>query len=131
MMFHLTNSMFKSAFPSMNQVVRQNPDLVKNMVDAISKTQQQQQGAPSAGGGGRHEMKGPGIDLGSLLGGFMPPPPPVSTQPERVKVPVVIEDDPSDAISDIVSEPASESTKDISTTGGSGRRRTKKKEVTL
>lgn len=130
MMFHLTNSMFKSAFPSMNQVVRQNPDLVKNMVDAISKTQQQQQGAPSAGGGGgRHEMKGPGIDLGSLLGGFMPPPPPVSTQPERVKVPVVIEDDPSDAISDIVSEPASESTKDISTTGG--RRRTKKKEVTL
>lgn len=124
MMFHLTNSMFKSAFPSMNQVVRQNPDLVKNMVDAISKTQQQ--APPSMSPSGRHEMKGPGIDLGALLGGFMPPPPPVSTQPERerVQIPIVEED----TLSDIVSEAASESTKDIST---GGRRRTKKKEVTL
>jgi len=39
MMFHLTNSMFKSAMPDMNKVLKQNPDLVKNMVDAVQRTQ--------------------------------------------------------------------------------------------
>lgn len=125
MMFHLTNSMFKSAFPSMNQVVRQNPELVKNMVEAISKTQPM---APSVSSGGeRREMKGPGIDLGSLIGGFMPPPPPVSTQPERIPIPVVQEDD---GLSDIVSVTSEGTTKDITTSTG-GKRRTKKKEVTI
>ena len=32
MMFHLTNSMFKSVMPNMNDVMKQNPDLVKNMM---------------------------------------------------------------------------------------------------
>lgn len=127
MMFHLTNSMFKSAFPSMNQVVRQNPDLVKNMVEAISKTQAATGPPPIGGGGERREMKGPGIDLGSLIGGFMPPPPPVSTQPERIPVPVIPEDD---GLSDIVSVASDGTTKDITTTTG-GKRRTKKKEVTI
>lgn len=35
MMFHLTNSMFKSALPNMNDVIKQNPDLVKNMLSLI------------------------------------------------------------------------------------------------
>jgi hypothetical protein len=124
MMFHLTNSMFKSAFPSMNQVVKQNPELVKNMVDAISKTAAPQ---VASGSGGRHEMKGPGIDLGSLLGGFMPPPPPMSTQP--VRTPVQVEPEQDDAISDIVSITSEGTVKDITTSGG--KRRTKKKEVTI
>jgi len=120
MMFHLTNSMFKSAFPSMNQVVKQNPDLVKNMVDAISKTQAQ--------GGGRQEMKGPGIDLGSLLGGFMGPPPPVNTHPQ---IPI-IEESVDGSMSDIVSIVSAEgTTKDITTSGTAKKRRTKKKEVNI
>lgn len=122
MMFHLTNSMFKSAFPSMNQVVRQNPDLVKNMVEAISKTVPAAQAPP----GTKHEMRGPGIDLGSLLGGFMGPPPPVvtSSQPQTSE---------PDAISDIVSvysEGAVSDTKEINASSGR-KRRTKKKEVTI
>lgn len=123
MMFHLTNSMFKSAFPSMNQVVRQNPELVKNMVEAISKTVPAT-APPTVSSGSRHEMRGPGIDLGSLLGGFMGPPPPVvsSSQPAE-----------PDTISDIVSvysEGATSDTKEINASSGR-KRRTKKKEVTI
>lgn len=119
MMFHLTNSMFKSAFPSMNQVVKQNPDLVKNMVEAISKT------VPAAppSSGGRPEMRGPGIDLSSLLGGFMGPPPPVVSS----QVPIEVED----SVSDIVSVYSAEgSVKEVSASTGR-KRRTKKKEVTI
>ena len=35
MMFHLTNSMFKAAIPNMSNVMKQNPDLMKNLVDAV------------------------------------------------------------------------------------------------
>jgi hypothetical protein len=124
MMFHLTNSMFKSAFPSMNQVVKQNPDLVKNMVEAISKTQ----AGGASGSGGRQEMKGPGIDLGSLLGGFMGPPPPVNT---HAQIPIV-EESVDGSMSDIVSIISAEgTTKDITTSGPAKKRRTKKKEVNI
>lgn len=124
MMFHLTNSMFKSAFPSMNQVVKQNPDLVKNMVDAISKTAAASAGAST---GGRAEMKGPGIDLGSLLGGFMGPPPPLVSANAPQQIPIDIDDSVSDIVS-VYSE--ANSTKEISASTGK-KRRTKKKEVTI
>jgi hypothetical protein len=133
MMFHLTNSMFKSAFPSMNQVVKQNPDLVKNMVEAISKTTNGGQG-PQLSTDGRQEMRGPGIDLSALLGGFMGPPPPMSSQarpePTRTQIPIV--DDSNDgSMSDIVSIISGDgTTKDI-TTSATRKRRTKKKEVTI
>lgn len=125
MMFHLTQSMFKSAFPSMNQVVRENPDLVKNMVEAISKSAT---GTAPASSNGRHEMKGPGIDLGALLGGFMPPMP-VATPPQMQQVPI----ETVDAISDIVSvysDGTTTDTKEVNASGGK-KRRTKKKEVTI
>jgi hypothetical protein len=130
MMFHLTNSMFKSAFPSMNQVVKQNPDLVKNMVEAISKT-----APPQLSTDGRQEMRGPGIDLGSLLGGFMGPPPPMNSQarpePTRTQIPIV-EESEDGSMSDIVSIISGDigATKDINTSSGR-KRRTKKKEVTI
>ena len=53
MMFHLTNSMFKSAMPDMNKVLKQNPELVKNMVDAVQRTQA---GAAAPQQTGKHEM---------------------------------------------------------------------------
>ena len=131
MMFHLTNSMFKSAMPDMNKVLKQNPDLVKNMVDAVQRTQseaQQQQGPPSAGGisAGRHEMRGPGLDLSTLMGGIIGPPPPMGTREPGPR------DQPhdEDAISDIVSVDFGSDTKDV-TVGGKKRTSKKKKEVTL
>ena len=102
MMFHLTNSMFKSALPNMNDVLKQNPDLVKNMMAAVQNTTRAPSGpadmAP-VGGTGQYEMQGPGIDISSLMGGvMMPPPPPMNTTP----IPVSEQDDDDD-VSDIVS----------------------------
>jgi hypothetical protein len=130
MMFHLTNSMFKSAMPDMNKVLKQNPDLVKNMVDAVQRTQSeaQQQGPPSAGGisAGRHEMRGPGMDLSMLMGGIIGPPPAVGTREPGPR------DQPQeeDTISDIVSVDFGSDTKEV-TVGGTRKRKSKKKEVTL
>ncbi len=81
MMFHLTNSMFKAAVPNVSQVMKQNPDLMRNMVDAVQRSQSQQ---PQGGFGspvdsGRREMRGPGMDFGSLMG-MMGPPMPVQTR---------------------------------------------------
>jgi len=133
MMFHLTNSMFKSAMPDMNKVLKQNPDLVKNMVDAVQRTQndpQKQQGPPSAGGisAGRHEMRGPGLDLSTLMGGIIGPPPAVGTREPGPREPPATQDE--DAISDIVSVDFGSDTKEV-TVGAKKRRASKKKEMTL
>jgi hypothetical protein len=133
MMFHLTNSMFKSAMPDMNKVLKQNPDLVKNMVDAVQRTQSeaQQQGPPSAGGisAGRHEMRGPGLDLSTLMGGIIGPPPAIGTREPGPRDPPATQDD--DAISDIVSVDFGSDTKEVTVGGAKKRRGSKKKEVTL
>jgi hypothetical protein len=133
MMFHLTNSMFKSAMPDMNKVLKQNPDLVKNMVDAVQRTQndpQKQQGPPSAGGisAGRHEMRGPGLDLSTLMGGIIGPPPAVGTREPGPREPPATQDE--DAVSDIVSVDFGSDTKEV-TVGAKKRRASKKKEMTL
>ena len=131
MMFHLTNSMFKSAMPDMNKVLKQNPDLVKNMVDAVQRTQNdgQQQGPPSAGGisAGRHEMRGPGLDLSTLMGGIIGPPPALGTREPGPRNPPATQDE--DAISDIVSVDFGSDTKEVNV--GARKRKSKKKEVTL
>ena len=85
MMFHLTNSMFKSALPNMNDVLKQNPDLVKNMMSAVQNTTRAPSGSADAapvGGTGQYEMQGPGLDISSLMGGIMMPPPPMNTTPQ-------------------------------------------------
>ena len=132
MMFHLTNSMFKSAMPDMNKVLKQNPDLVKNMVDAVQRTQsEKQQGPPSAGGisAGRHEMRGPGMDLSMLMGGIIGPPPAVGTREPGPRDPPATQDE--DAISDIVSVDFGSDTKEVTVGGSKKRASKKKKEVTL
>mgnify|MGYP006267789045 CR=1 FL=1 len=122
MMFHLTNTMFKSAMPDMNKVLKQNPELVKNMVDAVQRTQSQ---APPSGpvSAGRHEMRGPGMDLSALMGGIIGPPPPVNT-----REPAPRETPQEDEMSDIVSVDLGSDTKDVSIKKP---RKSKKKEVTL
>jgi hypothetical protein len=100
MMFHLTNSMFKSVMPNMNDVMKQNPDLVKNMMAAVQNTTRNP-GEPATdapvGGTGNYEMQGPGLDISSLMGGIMmPPPPPMNT---TMAPPQESDDDLSDIVS--------------------------------
>jgi len=118
MMFHLTSSMFKSAVPNMNDILKQNPDLVNNMVQAVQNAQK-----PPAETGGRREMRGPGINLSQMLPpGLLPNP-----QTSRPPAPSV-----SDDLSDLVSIESGD-VKDISISGSKKRRRQKKErnEVSL
>ncbi len=135
MMFHLTNSMFKSVMPNMNDVMKQNPDLIKSMMSAVQNTTRSPDGPPDStapvGGTGNYEMQGPGIDISSLMGGIMmPPPPPMNTMNKRV-----VEEDPDD-ISDIMSI-SGESTGgevkqvNVSTPAPKRTRRKKKNEINL
>jgi hypothetical protein len=128
MMFHLTNSMFKAAVPNVTQVMKQNPGLMQNMVDAVSRAQ------PGAGPGSneppapglRREMRGPGMDFGSLMN-MMGPPQPQMTRGGGGA-------DADDDVSDIVSVDAGDpDTKDVNVakSGGKGRGRPKKREVSL
>ncbi len=133
MMFHLTNSMFKAAIPNMNDVLKQNPDLVKNMMSAVQNTTSQ---SPRDSGDGPYEMKGPGVDISSLMGGIMmPPPPPMNTKPMatvREDPPMMIDDD--DNVSDIVSisgESTGGEVKEVNVSGSSKKRRKKKTEINL
>jgi len=108
MMFHLTNSMFKSVMPNVNDVMKQNPDLVNNMMSAVQSTMagQSQRQPSSAPSGDRYEMKGPGLDISSLMGSIMmPPTPPMNTTPMQRSVEYTPDvPDDGDDISDIVSE---------------------------
>ena len=125
MMFHLTNSMFKAAVPNMNNVMKQNPELVRNMMDAVNRSSG---GAafsappPEAPPGG--QMRGPGMDFGSLMN-MMGPGMPQSTRP-------IIRDDES--VSDIVSVDAQSDTREVKVSEKKGRgrpRKAKKNEVSI
>jgi len=126
MMFHLTKSMFKSAGLDTGKVMRDNPDLVKNMMEAVKKSQGVP--PPQQDAGGRREMRGPGFDIGSMMGGFMPPPQPTNARPvfrDEPKEPSVLSEDD---VSDIVS--INSDTKDLTIKTGK-KKNTKKKEVTI
>ena len=135
MMFHLTNSMFKAAIPNMSDVMKQNPELVKSMVQAVQNTRSNQpaQEQIRTDANGRREMKGPGFDISSLMGGIMmPPPPPMNT----TSLPVLKEVDEDD-ISDIVSvsgDSTGGEVRDVNLKGGArGKKgpRRKKNEVSM
>ena len=133
MMFHLTNSMFKSALPNMNDVLKQNPDLVKNMMAAVQNTTRAPSGPADTapvGGTGQYEMQGPGVDISSLMGGIMmPPPPPMNTTP----IPVSEQDDEDD-VSDIVSisgESTGGEVKEVNVEGTKSKRGRKKKKTEI
>lgn len=117
MMFHLTNSMFKAAVPNVSEVMKQNPDLMRNMMDAVQRTNTTERPEP----GLKRDMKGPGMDFGSLMG-MMGPPQPQQTRPGR-----------AESISDIVSIDAGDSdTREIIIDGRKKRAPKKsKKEVSF
>ena len=104
MMFHLTNSMFKSVMPNMNDVIKQNPELGQDMMSAVQNTvpKSQQQSGDTTDANGRREMQGPGLDISSLMGNIMmPPTPPMSTTSIPANINAPGDDDVDDDISDI------------------------------
>jgi len=65
-MYHLSNSMFKSSLPNMNDVMKQNPDLMKQFTDATMNSMGKQNpgfagfmGNVMNGGGGGGGSRGP------------------------------------------------------------------------
>jgi hypothetical protein len=136
MMFHLTNSMFKSVMPNMNDVIKQNPDLVKNMMAAVQNTTRSPEGpaadAPVGGtNNGQYEMQGPGVDISSLMGGIMmPPPPPMNTtMTAPANESVADEDDVSDIIS-ISGDSTGGEVKEVNVGGSTKTKRTRRKKKT-
>ena len=137
MMFHLTNSMFKSVMPNMNDTLKQNPGLVQNRVDAVKNTTPRNTEAPAGEQPGeeRYEMKGPGVDISSLMGNIMMPPvPPMSTTAPQ-PIPNIDPDDDDDAISDIVDAPEDveedSDVKEVKVSTTKGKRGRKKKSVEI
>ena len=140
MMFHFTKTMFKAAMPSMQDVVKQNPDLVRNMVSAVANTAQQrnnpepQQGPPQTPGG-RREMRGPDMDMSSLFSSLMPqmgaPPPVLEEMPHPSQISVIdpLDNDDIDSLISSVESASLNEFKEIKT--GSERKKrkyTKKKD---
>jgi len=128
MMFHLSNSMFKNVMPNVNDVMRQNPDLMQNMMAAAQSGGGGALHSPPPEAGERREMRGPGIDLSSLMGSMSMPQPPQSENTFRGDIrpppPPLPEDDMSDIVS-VVSDHDT-NTRDINVTGK--KRRTRKKK---
>ena len=139
MMFHLTNSMFKSVMPNMNDVIKQNPGLVQNMMSAVQNTvsKSQQQQTPETGE--RHEMQGPGFDISSLMGNIMmPPQPPMNTTSIAPQEPPSVDDDDDDDVSDIAEAPVmgeeegeDGDVREVKVTQTKGKRGRKKKSVEI
>ena len=141
MMFHLTNSMFKTAIPNMNDVIKQNPELVKNMMSAVQNTAPRTPDEPFAeppvGGTGNYEMQGPGIDIASLMGGIsMPPPMPMNSNLNAggSRPPPIDEEDELSDIMSISGESTGGEIKEVNVEGGKPKKRrktTKKNEINL
>jgi hypothetical protein len=81
-MLHMTNTMFKSAMPGMDDIMRQNPELMKQFTQAAVNTMSQSapnfgnfMGDMMGGGGG-----GGGPQMPSNFNTQRPPPPPVATK---------------------------------------------------
>jgi len=85
-MLHMTNTMFKSAMPGMDDIMRQNPELMKQFTQAAVNTMSQSSpnfgnfmgdmmGGMGGGGGGGGQQQPP-----SNFNNQRPPPPPVATK---------------------------------------------------
>ena len=92
-MLHMTNTMFKSAMPGMDDIMRQNPELMKQFTQAAVNTMSQS--APNFGnfmgdmmGGGGGGGGGGGPPMSSNFNNQRPPPAPVATKgPNSIPAP--------------------------------------------
>ena len=67
-MLHMTNTMFKSALPGMDDIMRQNPELMQQFTQAAVSSMSNNMGG---GGGGGGQGGGQGGGRGSGFGNFM------------------------------------------------------------
>ena len=95
-MFHLQNTMFKSSLPGMDDILKQNPDLMKQFASAAVGSMNEQGGPPSGmagmmnamggGGGGGGGMGGLAGMMGQMMGsgggGGAPRRPPSPQRPD-------------------------------------------------
>jgi hypothetical protein len=82
MMVHMTNTMFKSAMPGMDDILRQNPDLMRSFQNAAVNSMAQTNPGFS---GFMTNMMNPNIEVPRGMG----PPPPMATQgPNAIPPPV-------------------------------------------
>jgi hypothetical protein len=98
-MLHMTNTMFKSALPGMDDIMRQNPELMQQFTQAAVSSMAGNLGGGGGGGGGRGSgfgnfmndiIGGSGMGGGGGGGGrnndpppyaqHRPPPPPIATK---------------------------------------------------
>ena len=89
-MLHMTNTMFKSALPGMDDIMRQNPELMQQFTQAAvnsMSSSNQAQGLNGRGGGAgagftsfMSDMMGGGGSSSSTSMPSRPPPPPVATK---------------------------------------------------
>jgi hypothetical protein len=68
-MFHLTNTMFKSSLPGMDDVMRQNPDLMRQFASAAANTMESNNRQQAAETGSPSPFAGLGNLMGGLMGG--------------------------------------------------------------
>jgi hypothetical protein len=99
-MLHMTNTMFKSALPGMDDIMRQNPELMQQFTQAAVSSMSGNLGGSGGGGGGSGGGGGRGSGFGNfmndIIGGsgggggrnneppqyaqHRPPPPPIATK---------------------------------------------------
>ena len=78
-MLHMTNTMFKSAMPGMDDIMRQNPELMKQFTQAAVNTMSES--SPNFGNFMGDIMGGGGApSMSSNFNNQRPPPPPVATK---------------------------------------------------
>ena len=97
-MFHMTSSMFKSSGPSINDFMKQNPNMMQDMMNKSNQNQQAENLSEA-----EYEMKGPSMNMGNF-GGM---PAPLSTGNDRSEM-SISSPEPS-----LMSEPISVATTDI------------------
>jgi hypothetical protein len=98
-MLHMTNTMFKSALPGMDDIMRQNPELMQQFTQAAVSSMSGNLGGGGGGGGGGGRGSGFGNFMNDIIGGsgmggggggrnneppqyaqHRPPPPPIATK---------------------------------------------------
>ena len=103
-MLHMTNTMFKSALPGMDDIMRQNPELMQQFTQAAVSSMSGNLGGGGGGGGGGGRGSGFGNFMSDIIGGsgmgggggggggggrnndpppyaqHRPPPPPIATK---------------------------------------------------
>jgi hypothetical protein len=98
-MLHMTNTMFKSALPGMDDIMRQNPELMQQFTQAAVSSMSNNMGGQGGGGGNGGRGSGFGNFMSDIIGGGgggqgggsggrdlpsyvqqRPPPPPIATK---------------------------------------------------